>query len=247
MSEFIAPQSLSHFIELKKRLLRCVFVVSSAFLIIFIFSRPLFTLLTGPILKFLPNAYQIISTQITTPFTVLMRFSFFLAVLLTIPILLYEIWGFVTPALYNHEKKIFLPLIFLSTALFYLGGLFAFFIVCPLALNFFFHFAPDGITVMTDLQAYFGFISQMILVFSISFQIPIVLFALLHFNILSSEQYTKKRPYIIVACFIVGMLLTPPDVISQILLAIPLILLFEIGLWLSKLKLFNTKKIETSH
>ena len=228
--------SLVHFIELKKRLIRSVFIVISTFLLIFLFSRPLFTLFTAPILKFLPNAYQIISTQVTTPFTVLMRFSFFLSILLTIPVLLYETWGFIAPALYKHERKLFLPLIMLSTGLFYLGGLFAFFIVCPLALNFFYHFAPEGITVMTDLKAYFGFISQMVLIFAFSFQIPIVLFTLFHFEIISVQQYTSKRPYMIVGCFIIGMLFTPPDVISQILLAIPLTLLFELGLLLAKLK-----------
>lgn len=231
----ISTDTLNHIIELKKRLVASVLVFSVAFLAVFVFCRPLFDLLTQPILKFLPNSYQIVSTQITTPFTVLMKFSVFLALIIVIPYLLFQLWSFIAPGLYQHEKKVFFPLLLLSTALFYTGGLFAFFVVCPLALNFFYHFAPSDIKVMTDLGAYFGFISNLMLIFAFSFQIPIVIFSLLYFNLISIEQYVQKRPYIIVGCFIVGMLLTPPDVVSQVLLAVPLLILFELGVWLSKI------------
>lgn len=225
---------IAHIIELKKRVLHSLFVFAITFLIAFVFSRPLFTLFSKPILNYLPSSYQIISTQVTAPFTVLMKFSAFVSILICIPFLLYQAWSFITPALYRHERKVFIPLLLLSTFLFYLGGTFAFLLVCPIALNFFYHFAPSNITVLTDLQAYYGFIIKMVLIFAFSFQIPIILFTLLRFELITSAQVSQKRPYIIVACFILGMLLTPPDVISQILLAVPLILLFELGLLLNK-------------
>lgn len=239
----ISADTLNHIVELKKRLVSSVFVFSIAFLGVFLFCRPLFDHLTQPILKFLPSSYQLVSTQITTPFTVLMKFSVFIALITVIPYILFQLWTFIAPGLYKHEKKVFFPLLLLSTALFYTGGLFAFFVVCPLALNFFYHFAPSDIKVMTDLGAYFGFVSNLMLIFAFSFQIPIIIFSLLYFKLISIEQYVQKRPYIIVGCFVIGMLLTPPDVVSQVLLAIPLLILFELGVWLSKILKPSTKII----
>lgn len=230
----LSTETLQYIFELKSRMMRSLVLITSLFCVFFLFSRSLFAIFSTPVINRLPASYQIISTQVTTPFVVLMKFSFMLALLAGIPYLLYQAWAFIAPGLYRHEKRFIVPLILLSTGLFYIGGAFAFFVVCPLALNFFYHFAPANITVMTDIQAYFGFVLNMLLIFAFSFQIPIVIFCLLHFKWITPRQYQQKRPYMIVGCFILGMLLTPPDVISQILLAVPLILLFELGFLLSK-------------
>lgn len=221
--------AISHIIELRKKLIISLGIFLTVFLGYFIFCQPLFDRLGQPLLKYLPN-YQIIATQVTAPLTILLKLSMLCAVFTTIPIFIYQICSFIAPGLYQHEKKLFFPLIGLSTALFYLGGLFAFFVVCPLALSFFYHFAPSQVTVMTDIGAYFNFVSNMVLIFALCFQIPMLIYFALYFNIIHKDSFNDKRSYIIVGCFILGMLLTPPDVISQILLAVPLILLFELGI-----------------
>ncbi len=227
----IQPQSrtISHIIELRKKLMISMGVLLAAFLIYFIFCQPLFDLLGQPLLRHLPN-YQIIATQVTAPLTILLKLSMLCAVFTTIPVFIYQFCAFIAPGLYQHEKKLFFPLIALSTFLFYLGGLFAFFIVCPLALSFFYHFAPSQVTVMTDIGAYFSFISNMVMIFALCFQIPMLIYSALYFNIINKNSFQNKRGYIVVGCFVLGMLLTPPDVISQMLLAVPLMLLFELGL-----------------
>lgn len=225
---------LNHIIELKKRVILSSILYVVIFLSVFIASRSLFSLVNQPLLNALPKAYQIISTSVTAPFSVLMKFSLFLATLITMPVILYQSWAFISPALYQREKSLIKPLFIVSLSLFYIGLLFAFGIVCPLALSFFYHFAPDNITVLTDLSSYYGFIFRMMLVFGLSFQIPIVIFLLLRLQIVSVSQLAQKRRMIIIGCLIVGMLLTPPDVVSQVLLAIPLFLLFELGMLLHK-------------
>ncbi len=228
MSELI-PNAIAHIIELRKKLIISVGIFLVFFLGYFVFCQPLFDNLGQHLLKHLPS-YQIIATQVTAPLTVLVKLSMLCAIFTTVPIFIYQICSFIAPGLYQHEKKLFFPLIALSTLLFYLGGLFAFFVVCPLALSFFYHFAPSQVTVMTDIGAYFHFVSNMVMTFALCFQIPMLIYSALYFNILSKSRFSQKRGYIIVGCFILGMLLTPPDVISQILLAVPLILLFELGL-----------------
>jgi len=153
---------------------------------------------------------------------------------LLIPYVLYHCWAFVKPGLYPTEKRAIFPILFLSTALFYGGMAFAHFIVCPLALTFFSHLAPQGVTIMTDMSDYLNFILVLYFAFGGAFQVPIITFLLIRSGLTSVETLKKQRPYIIVAAFVIGMLLTPPDVISQILLAVPLLGLFEGGLWLAK-------------
>lgn len=232
---------LSHWSELRHRLIVSLLCFGAVFLFYFIFCQSLFSALNQLLLKYLPQAYQIITTQVTSPFTVLLKLCVSSTLFTIMPFLIYQAWRFITPGLYQKEKRLFIPVLILSMILFYLGALFAFFIVCPLALNFFYHFAPQQVTVMTDLAAYVGFISNLILIFALSFQIPLVIFLLLHFKCLSRNTLKQKRPFVIVGCFVLGMLLTPPDVISQVLLAIPLLILFELGLLLDWLVQWQRK------
>jgi len=225
---------LPHLLELRQRILRSFLVFIVVLIPLLIFSSELFSLLAQPILKTLPQGGMLIATEVITPFTAPMKLAIFTALIALIPYFLYQGWAFVKPGLYRNEKRTLLPIILLSTALFYTGMVFAHLFVCPLALSFFMAIAPKGVTVMTDMSHYLDFILVMYFAFGGAFQVPIITFLLIHFGITSVEALKKHRPYIIVAAFIIGMLLTPPDVISQILLAVPLLGLFEGGLLLAK-------------
>lgn len=225
--------AINHFTELRNRFIFSIACLTVAFAFFFIFCHKVFDTLGQIVLSRLPN-YEIIATQVTSPFIVLLKLSLLFAIFTTIPVFIYQFCAFIAPGLYKREKKIFYPIVALSTGLFYLGGLFAFLVVCPLALGFFYHFAPSQVSVMTEIGAYYHFISNMVLIFAFSFQIPIAVYCGLYFGVIQPESIKQKRGYIIVGCFTLGMLLTPPDVISQILLAIPLIGLFELGYLLFK-------------
>lgn len=183
----------------------------------------------------LPNT-QLIATHITSAFMVPLKWALLSGFLLSLPILFIQIWYFIAPGLYAHEKKWLKPVFILALFLFYIGATFALNLVCPMALQFFNRVAPNNVMIMTDIHHYYDFVINLMLAFGISFEIPIVIFVLIHLGWISHASVVKKRPYIIVGAFIIGMLLTPPDVISQVMLAIPLWLLFESGLWFAKLK-----------
>jgi len=225
---------LPHLIELRQRLIRCFLAYGLALVPLIIFSSELYTLLAQPILESLPQGGMLIATEVVTPFTAPLKLALFTALVLLIPFILYQIWRFVAPGLYPNEKRMIFPIVFMSALLFYIGMLFAHFFVLPMALGFFMHVAPKGVTVMTDMTHYMDFVLVLYFAFGASFQVPIVTFILIRTGITTIEGLKKQRPYIIVGAFIIGMLLTPPDVVSQILLAVPLLGLFEGGVLLAK-------------
>ena len=225
---------IAHLAELRNRLLRslvCVFVI---FLGLSVFANDIYAMIAGPLLAQLPEESSMIATEVAAPFLVPFKLTFFAAVFVSVPYLLYQAWAFVAPGLYQNERRLVLPLISSSVILFYLGNAFAFFIVFPLLFAFLTSSAPVGVTVMTDIGHYLNFILKMFFAFGLAFEVPIVIILLVWTGIASVESLAKKRPYIIVGAFTAGMLLTPPDIISQVLLAVPVWLLFELGLILGR-------------
>lgn len=226
-----------HFDELLYRLKRSLFVLGAVFTVCFYYSNTLYTLVSKPILTYLPAGTQIITTQVTAPFMVPLQLSFICALLLCAPYLLYQTWMFVKPGLYKQERDNIIPVILLSCILFYLGILFGTLIISPIALNFFTNSAPNGVTVMLDIASYLDFIVTIAFASGIAFQIPVITSLLIRLGIFSKRQLSSKRKHIIVLAFVLGMLLAPPDVISQILLALPMWGLFEFGLLLAPSRL----------
>jgi sec-independent protein translocase protein TatC len=226
---------LEHLTELRDRLLRMVLSVLVLFLLLFPFSEEIFSTVARPLLALMPEGTSMIATSVTAPFLVPFKLVLLLAVLLAVPYLLHQIWAFVAPGLYSHEKRLAGPLLVSSVALFYCGIGFAYFVVFPLLFAFFIKVAPQGVAVMTDIGQFLDFVIAIFFAFGIAFEVPVATFLLVLAGATTPEQLAKKRPYIIVAAFVIGMLLTPPDVISQSLLAVPMWGLFEIGLLMSKL------------
>jgi sec-independent protein translocase protein TatC len=225
---------LPHLLELRQRLVRCALVFVIVLLPLLFFSSEIYTLVATPILSSLPQGSLLIATHVVTPFTVPLKLAFFVTFVILIPYILFQAWAFVAPGLYPQEKRVTLPLLCMSIGLFYVGMLFAHFLVLPMAIQFFAHIAPEGVTVMTDMTHYLDFVLVLYISFGLSFQVPIITFLLIRVGITSVAALKQQRPYIIVAAFIIGMLLTPPDVVSQIMLAIPLLGLFESGLLMAK-------------
>lgn len=224
---------LKHIDELRARLINSLIFLSLVFIGCYYFSSSLYDLIALPILKYLPAETKIITTKVTAPFMVPLQFSFLLALLISAPYLLYNIWMFVKPGLYKHERQNFLPIIIASCILFYAGIGFAIFVICPIALKFFISCAPASVTVMLDIANYLDFIVTIAIGTGIGFQIPIVTSLLIRCKIFTKQQLRHKRRHVIVVAFVAGMLLAPPDVISQILLALPMWVLFEAGLAMS--------------
>ena len=226
---------LEHLIELRDRLLRMVVSVLLLFLLLFPFSEEIFSTVAQPLLSLMPEGTSMIATSVTSPFLVPFKLVLLLAVLLAVPYLLHQIWAFVAPGLYSHEKRLAGPLLVSSVVLFYCGIAFAYFVVFPLLFAFFITVAPQGVAVMTDIGQFLDFVIAIFFAFGIAFEVPVATFLLVLAGATTPEQLAKKRPYIIVAAFVIGMVLTPPDVISQSLLAVPMWGLFEIGLLMSRL------------
>jgi len=233
-SSLIVNAYIPHLTEFRTRLIRSSMVVFGLFLGLFLIDESLYTIFAKPLLAQLPTGSSLIATEVTTPFMIPMKLAFILAIFLSIPYLLYELWSFMAPGLYPQEKQKIRPFLVGSTLLFYGGVAFAYYIICPMALSFFARCAPAGVRVMTDIQAYLDFVLRVLFAGGIAFQVPIVTLALIKSNVVSIAQLEHLRPYVIVAAFVVGMLLTPPDVVSQILLALPMWGLFEVGLLLAK-------------
>lgn len=240
-------KALPHLVELRKRSLFCVTVYLILLAPLMFFSTELYTLIAQPILKNLPQGGALVATQVITPFTTPLKLSLVISFVITIPLILYHVWAFVAPALYPHEKQAVRPILLCSTFLFYTGLFFAHAFVLPMALSFFMQIAPKGITIMTDITHYLDFVFAIYLAFGLAFQVPIVTFILIQTGIVSIQTLEKNRPYIIVAAFFIGMILTPPDVLSQVLLAIPLLILFEGGLLLAKWRRRYLKTSSPSH
>ena len=226
---------ISHLVELRQRLLRGVIAILVVFVISAPFANTLYEYLAAPLMAALPEGNTMISTEPHGPFFVPFKFAFAFSVGIAMPFLFYQIWAFVAPGLYSHEKKAVVPLLVSSSILFYLGIAFAYYVVFPIIFVFFTSTAPAGVAVMTDINAYLSFVLKLFFAFGIAFEVPIATVLLVRAGVTTPENLARKRPYIIVSAFIVGMVLTPPDVFSQTMLAIPVWILFEIGLYFSKL------------
>ena len=221
---------IGHLIELRDRLLRMVLAIIILFIALFSFSEQIFSYFAQPLLALMPEGTSMIATGVTSPFLVPFKLVLMLSVLLALPYLLYQLWSFVAPGLYKHEKSLVVPLVVSSVLLFYCGIAFAYFAVFPLLFGFFIAIAPEGVSVMTDIGQYLDFILAIFFAFGIAFEMPVATFLLVHAGATTVESLAEKRAYIIVGVFVIGMLLTPPDIISQSLLAIPMWMLFEVGL-----------------
>ena len=232
---------IEHLKELRSRLLR-VFVVAGIFLIFCLpFANEIYFLISSPLTAILPENSTMIATEVTSPFIAPLRLAIYSALVLSMPYSLFELWGFIAPGLYKSEKTFVLPLLISSGVLFYAGVAFAFFIVSPIILNFFIAAAPDSIQVMTDINKYLDFVLKLFFAFGLAFEIPVATFLLISTGITNKKTIKKIRPYLIIGFFVLAMLLTPPDIFSQLFLAIPMWLLFEIGLLISR-----DKKIKTA-
>ena len=228
---------VSHLIELRNRLLYIIAGISLVLLALLPFANKLYTRLAQPLLDQLPEGTSMIAIDVAAPFLVPFKFVMLLAVFITVPFTLYHIWAFVAPGLYKREKKMVAPLLVSSTLLFYLGVAFAYFVVFPLVFAFIVSITPTGITVMTDISRYLDFVVAIFLAFGVAFETPIATVLLVATGVTTPQALASKRPYVIVAVFIIGMLLTPPDVVSQILLAIPMWVLYESGIVAARLML----------
>lgn len=225
---------ISHLLELRDRLLRSILAVLVVFLIAAPFANTLYEYFAAPLMAALPEGNTMISTEPHGPFFVPFKFAFAVAVAVAIPYLLYQLWGFVAPGLYANEKRLVMPLLASSTMLFYLGIAFAYYLVFPIIFTFFASTAPEGVAVMTDINAYLSFALKLFFAFGVAFEVPIATVLLVKAGVTTPERLAAKRPYIIVGAFVVGMMLTPPDIFSQTMLAVPVWVLFELGLALSR-------------
>lgn len=229
------PDSLlGHLIELRNRLLRCVIAIVVVFAALAAFAQEIYHVLAQPLMAVLPENSSMIATDVAAPFFAPFKLTFIVAICLAIPYILFQVWQFVAPALYSREKRLMAPLVFSSTLLFYAGIAFAYFIVFPIIFGFFTSVAPEGVTVATDISNYLDFVLKLFFAFGLSFEIPVAILLLVWSGATTRAALAEKRPYIIVGAFIIGMLLTPPDVLSQTLLAVPMWMLFELGLALSR-------------
>ncbi len=233
MSDETEQPLLYHLIELRDRLLRVVLVVGVVFVALVPFSNTLFSLLSGPLMAHMPDDSSMIAIEVASPFLIPFKLTLFLALFISIPYVLYQIWAFVAPGLYKHERRLVYPLLVSSTVLFYAGAAFAYFVVFPLVFAFFTSTAPEGVAVMTDISRYLDFVLTLFFAFGAAFEVPIFTILLVWTGVATQASLREKRPYIIVGAFVLGMLLTPPDIISQTLLAVPVWLLFELGVYFS--------------
>lgn len=229
---------ISHLIELRNRLLKVVLAWVVLFVILVPFANELYALLAQPLLAKLPKGGQMIATEVVTPFFVPIKVAMMTAFLGALPYILYQLWSFIAPGLYAHERKFILPLVVASVALFACGMAFAYFFVFPVVFGFIVGIAPQGVAVMTDIGKYLDFVITLFFAFGITFEVPIVVVALARMGLVSVAQFKEARPYVIVGAFVIGAIFTPPDVISQIMLAVPLWLLYELGIlvagWIAK-------------
>ncbi|UQY43889.1 Sec-independent protein translocase subunit TatC [Erwinia sp. PK3-005] len=225
---------ISHLIELRKRLLNCIIAVLVIFLALVYFSNDIYQMVAEPLIKQLPVGASMIATDVASPFLTPIKLTIIVSIFLAVPVILYQIWAFVAPALYRHERRLVMPLLFSSTMLFYIGVAFAYFVVFPMAFGFFAKTAPQGVTMATDIASYLDFVMTLFMAFGVAFEVPVAIVLLCWTGVTTPEMLRQKRPYMLVGAFVVGMLLTPPDVFSQTLLAIPMYCLFEVGVFCSR-------------
>ena len=232
---------LSHLIELRDRLLRSLLLILIIFLGLFIYANELYAVLAEPLLAYMPEGSSMIATQVASPFLTPFKLALVSSIFISMPYLLYQLWAFVAPGLYKHEKSLALPLLVSSIILFYLGMMFAYFVVFPLIFDFFAGIQLKGVVNSPDITNYLDFVLKLFFAFGVAFEVPIATIIVISTGMTTAEKLAEKRPFIIVFAFVIGMLLTPPDVVSQMLLAIPMWILFELGLIFSR---FLTRKRE---
>ncbi|HEX9877605.1 MAG TPA: twin-arginine translocase subunit TatC [Gammaproteobacteria bacterium] len=225
---------ISHLVELRSRLLRSAAAVLLVFLCLVPFSESIFTAVATPLMRQLPAGSTMIATQVASPFLTPFKMTFFVALFLAMPVVLYQIWRFVAPGLYRTEKRFAFPLLLSSIVLFYAGVAFAYYVVFPLMFAFFAAVAPEGVTMMTDISAYLDFVLGLFFAFGMAFEVPIATVMLVWSGLVDLKTLRKSRPYVFLGAFVAGMFLTPPDAISQTLLAVPIYLLYESGLLLCR-------------
>ncbi len=223
-----------HLTELRDKLLRSLLAVLIVFIGLFPFANDIYAFVSEPLRAILPEGATMIATEVASPFLTPFKLTMVAAIFLAIPYVLYQAWSFIAPGMYRHEKRLAIPLLVSSVLLFYAGAAFAYYVVFPLIFAFFTSVGPEGITIMTDINRYLDFVLKLFFAFGLAFEIPIAAVLMIWAGITTPEDLARKRPYIIVGCFIFGMLLTPPDVISQSLLAIPMWILFELGVFLGR-------------
>ncbi|MCP4076258.1 MAG: twin-arginine translocase subunit TatC [Gammaproteobacteria bacterium] len=226
---------MSHLVELRDRLLRVVISILAIFLCLFYWANDIYTYLAGPLTRHLPEGTQMIAIDVASPFLTPFKLVLMLSVFLAMPFILYQIWGFVAPGLYKHEKRLAGPLLASSIVLFYCGMLFAFYVVFPLVFGFFTSVGPEMVAISTDIGRYLDFVISLFFGFGLAFEVPIATILLVAIGMTTPDQLAEKRPYVIVGAFVLGMLLTPPDIISQVLLAVPIWVLFESGVIASRM------------
>ena len=225
---------LSHLVELRQRLLKIAAAVVGVFVVLLPFSKKIFSFVADPLIDVLPGG-AMIATQVASPLLTPFKMTFYAALFIAMPVVLYQVWAFVAPGLYRKEKKFAIPLLATSILLFYLGIAFAYFVVFPLMFNFFTAIAPEQVEVQPDITLFLDFITTIVLAFGIAFEVPIATVLIAWTGLTSAEKLAKARPYVFLMAFIVGMFLTPPDIISQTLLAVPVYLLYELGILMTKI------------
>lgn len=225
---------IGHLIELRKRLLNCMLAVLVIFLALVYFSNEIYQLVAAPLIAQMPQGASMIATDVASPFFAPIKLTIMVSVILSAPVILYQIWAFVAPALYKHERRLVAPLLISSTLLFYAGMAFAYFVVFPLVFKFLTHTAPAGVVVSTDISRYLSFVMTLFISFGAAFEVPVAIILLCWVGVTTPEDLKRKRAYILVGVFVIAMLLTPPDVFSQTLLAIPMYFLFEVGVLCSR-------------
>jgi sec-independent protein translocase protein TatC len=231
----IEPDSfMSHLVELRDRLLRCVIALVVVFGLLFYWARDIYAILAQPLLASLPAGGQLIATEVTAPFFVPIKVTMMAALVIALPYLLYQTWAFVAPGLYAHEKKLVAPLIITSTLLFLCGMAFAYFLVFPVVFTFIIKVAPEGVAVMTDIGKYLDFVLTLFVAFGVTFEVPVAVVILVRMGMVSVAKLREIRPYVIVGAFVVGAIFTPPDVVSQVMLAVPLWVLYELGIFVAQ-------------
>ena len=226
---------VAHLTELRDRLLRALLAVLIVFIGLFPFANEIYSFVSEPLRALLPAGTSMIATDVASPFLTPFKLTLVAAVFIAIPYVLYQAWSFIAPGMYRHEKRLAIPLLASSVVLFYAGAAFAYYVVFPLIFGFFTSVGPEDIAIMTDINSYLNFVLKLFFAFGISFEIPIAVVIMIAAGITTPEDLARKRPYVIVGCFVFGMLLTPPDVISQALLAVPMWCLFELGIVFGRL------------
>jgi sec-independent protein translocase protein TatC len=235
LEEGVEQSFISHLVELRDRLLRIVMCVLLVFLGLTTYANQIYSFIAGPLLKHMPANSTMIAIDVASPFLTPFKLALIVAIFISIPVILYQFWAFVAPGLYKHERRLVLPLLISSSLLFYLGVAFAYYVVFPLVFGFLTAAAPVGVAVMTDITKYLDFALTMFFAFGICFEVPIFTIVLVWTGVVTPAWLAEQRPYVIVGAFIIGMFLTPPDAVSQTMLAIPMWLLFEVGLLFSRL------------